>query len=180
MNRQEKVSRLLMLEQAAAALRARAGEIRDELTQDACAELDEQGTVPTWRVQDIGTVILPVSQETVHVRDEAALLEWVKACPGNPADVIETIERVKPSYLADLLALVTVVDGKVIDDLGTVIPGLAVRPGGVPQALTFRPTRDARLVAREVAERLVDRLTDALAYQARVSGAETVDTGGLL
>lgn len=178
MNRQEKVSRLLMLEQAAAALRARAGEIRDELTQDACAELDEQGTAPTWRVQDIGTVILPVSQETVHVRDEAALLEWVRQF--HPTEV-ETVERVRPAWLAAVLPECRGEGDSVVwMREGALIPGLVVRPGGIPQALNFRPTRDARLVAREVAERLVDRLTDALDHQARMQGAETVDTRGLL
>lgn len=162
MNRQELITRTLLLETVAAEAKARAGKLRDQLAADARAELEEQGTAPTWRLPDIGTVTLPVSTERVYVSDEQALLEWCKAFPGDPADVIETIERVKPSYLADLLTLVEIVDGRVIDDLGTVVPGLAVRPGGVPQPLSFRPSRDAQAVARAGAEKLVDDLEQAL------------------
>lgn len=160
MNRQELITRTLMLEQVAAEAKARAAALREQLTADARAELAEQGTAPTWRLPDIGTVTLPVSKETVYVRDEKALLEWCKATPGE--NVVETIERVMPWYVADLLTLVRVVDGRVFVDDEEEVPGLGVRPGGVPQSLSFRPSRDAQAVARAGAEKLVDDLERAL------------------
>lgn len=162
MNRQEMITRTLMLESVAANARARAAVLRAELAEVARAELEREGTAPTWRLPDIGTVTLPVSTERVYVADEAALLAWVKDWPGAPAEVIETIERIKPSYLADLLNVVEIVDGRVIDDLGTVVPGLAIRPGGVPQALSFRPSKDAQAVARAAAEKLMADVEAAL------------------
>jgi hypothetical protein len=161
-NRQEMITRTLMLESVAANARARAAVLRAELAEVARAELEREGTAPTWRLPDIGTVTLPVSTERVYVADEAALLAWVKDWPGDPAEVIETIERIKPSYLADLLNVVEIVDGRVIDDLGTVVPGLAIRPGGVPQALSFRPSKDAQAVARAAAEKLMADVEAAL------------------
>jgi hypothetical protein len=163
-NRQDLITRTLMLEQVAAEAKARAGVLREQLAADALAELYEHGTAPTWRIPDIGTVTLPVSAERIYVRDEAELLKWCKAHAdeGDPADVIETIERVKPSYLAELLTLVEVVDGKVVDDLGTVVAGLGVRAGGLPQALSFRPSKDAQAVARAAAEKLVGDIELAL------------------
>jgi hypothetical protein len=163
-NRHQMITRTLMLESVAANARARAAVLRAELAEAARAELEREGTAPTWRLPDIGTVTLPVSTERVYVADEAALLAWVKAhaSEGDPDDVLETIERVKPSYLAELLTLVEIVDGRVIDDLGTVVPGLAIRPGGVPQALSFRPSRDAQEVARAAAEKLMAEVEERL------------------
>lgn len=162
MNRFEHIRRLLVWESVAAAARAKAAGIRDQLAADARAEYEEQGTAPTWRLPDIGTVSLPVSKETVYVADERALLAWVKAFPADDADVIETVERIKPWYVADLLRLVQVVDGNVIDDLGTVVPGLAVRPGGTPGSLSFRPSTLAKQVAAAGAERLMEDVERAV------------------
>lgn len=162
MNRFEHIRRVLVWESVAAAARAKAAGIRDQLTADARAEYEEQGTAPTWRLPDIGTVSLPVSKETVYVADERALLAWVKAFPADDADVIETVERIKPWYVADLLRLVQVVDGNVIDDLGTVVPGLAVRPGGTPGSLSFRPSTLAKEVAAAGAERLMEDVERAI------------------
>ena len=158
MNRFEMIRRTLMWEQVATAARAKATAIRDELAQDARAEYAEQGTAPTWRLPDIGTVTLPVSKETVYVADEAALLAWVKAWPGDQAEVIETVERIKPWYVHDLLRIVQVVDGHVIDEFGTIVPGLAVRPGGQPGSLSFRPSTAAKEVAAAGAQHLVESL----------------------
>jgi hypothetical protein len=163
-NRQDLITRTLMLEQVAAEARARAAKLREELAADARAELAEQGTAPTWRIPDIGTVTLPVSKETVYVSDEQALLEWVKAQPGDPTDVIETVERLKPWYVHDLLTLVEgIAEDVVIEpDTGESIPGLRMRPGGVPGSLSFRPSRDAQAVARAAAEKLVGDIELAL------------------
>jgi len=161
MNRAEATRQVLLLEAAAAQLKDRAKSLRTGLDADARAELAEQGTAPTWRL-DIGTWSLPVSKEAVYVADEAALLEWVKSEPAALSEVVETIERVKPWYVAELLRMARVVDGLAIDDDGTVIPGLAVRSGGQPQSLRFRPAGDAQAVADQAADKLVSEVTAAL------------------
>ena len=159
MNRFEVIRRTLMWEQVAAAARAKSTALREQLTADARAEYAEQGTAPTWRLPDIGTVTLPVSKETVYVADEAALVEWVMR---NMPTEVETIHRVRASYLSRLTATARHDGAVVYDDEGTVIPGLAVRPGGQPQSLSFRPTADAKAVAAEGAGRLVESLESAI------------------
>jgi len=155
MNRFEMIRRTLMWESVAAAARAKAAKLRDDLTADAQAEYAEQGTAPTWRLPDIGTVTLPVSKETVYVADEAALLDWVKA--SNP-DEVEVSYRVRPAFLASLLETTVPHDGAVIDPEGTVVPGLAVREGGRPGSLAFRPSSAAKAVAQAGAQQLVELL----------------------
>lgn len=160
-NRFEKISWLLMLEQVAAAARARAAELRDDLTADAQAEYAEQGTAPTWRLPDIGTVTLPISAERVVVDDEQVLTGWVTAF--HP-DEVETLTRVRPAFLTALLAECRGDEGGVVwMREGALVPGLAVRPGGQPQSLSFRPSPDAKRVAAAGAERLVESLEQSIA-----------------
>jgi hypothetical protein len=158
MNRFELIRRTLMWEQVAAAARARASGIREQLTADARAEFVEQGTAPTWRLPDIGTVTLPVSKESVYVADEAALLEWVRY--HHPSEV-ETVERIRPAFLTAIQHSQHV-DGVVHDGEGWVIPGLAVRPGGSAGSLSFRPTPMAKSVAAAGAERLMESVERAI------------------
>lgn len=157
------IRQTLLWEQVAAAARAKAAKFREELTADAQAEYAEQGTAPTWRLPDIGTVTLPVSRDTVYVADEHALIEWVHR---NAPEEIETTYRVRPAYVTALLDSVHAVDGLdgyvVADNEGTVIPGLAVREGGQPGSLSFRPSPDAKRVAAAGAERLVESLESAI------------------
>lgn len=156
MNRFEKIRQVLLWEQVAAAARAKAAVHRDELTQDAQAEYAEQGTAPTWRLPDIGTVSLPVSTERVVVADEPTLTAWVAAF--HP-DEVETLTRVRPAFLTALLAECRGDEGGVVwMREGALVPGLAVRPGGQPQSLSFRPSPDAKRVAAAGAERLVESL----------------------
>jgi hypothetical protein len=165
-NRAEMTRRVLLLEAAAAELKTRAATIRADLGASARTEHAEQGTAPTWRLQDIGTWTLPVSKEAVYVADEAALLEWVKAEPARLDEVVETIERVKPWYVAELLRLVRIVEEQVIDDDGTIVPGLAVRPGGVAQTLSFRADPLAKAVAADAAGKLVNDLAAGFGIEA--------------
>jgi hypothetical protein len=156
-NRQQEISQVLLWEAAAKKCKARADAARQRLDEEARAELAEQGTAPTWRLPDIGSVTLPLSQETVYVADEKALLEWCKSTPGE--SVVETVERVMPWYVADLLrCYARVVDGQVVDEDGEVIPGLGVRPGGVPLALSFRPSHEAKAYAGDLADRVLSEV----------------------
>lgn len=160
MTRFETIRRTLIWEQVAAAAKARAAALREELTADARAEYAEQGTAPTWRLPDIGTVTLPVSKQSVYVADEAAVTEWVKA---HYPEEVETLERVRPAFLGALLAAVEPAGDVVCVPLsGAVIPGLAVRAGGQPQSLSFRPSTAARAVAAAGAEQLLQGVEQAI------------------
>ncbi|HEY9415038.1 MAG TPA: hypothetical protein VIQ30_09795, partial [Pseudonocardia sp.] len=160
-NRFEKIRQVLLWEQVAAAARAKAAAHRDELTQDAQAEYAEQGTAPTWRLPDIGTVSLPVSKESIHVTDEAALVEWAKR--DWPGEVV-TVEKIRPAFLRVLLESVAVAAGEVAVDSGSgeIIPGLAVRAGGTPLGLSFRPSTAAKEVAAAGAAHLVESLEQSI------------------
>lgn len=155
MNRADIVKGVLIWEQVAAAAKEKAGEFREQLNADARAELEEQGTAPTWRLPDVGAVTLPVSVETPYVADMKALLNW--AAERYPAEV-ETVVQLRPEFVAGLTERAIIDGGQVIDrTLGEVVPGFAVRPGGIPKALSIRPTPAAKSLIREVADGIVSR-----------------------
>lgn len=170
MNRLDATREVLILEAAATQLRERAKAVRLNLDADARAELAEHGSAPTWRLADLGTWSLPVSKDAVYVADDAALLAWVKEEPTRLDEVVESVERVKPWYVAELLRMARVVDGYAIDDDGTVIPGLGVRPGGVPQTLRFKPSSDALAVVDQAAAQVAGQVMTELL--ARKDGTE--------
>lgn len=159
MNRAEMTRRVLLLEAAAAECRNRAAMVRADLDADARAELAEQGTAPTWRLADMGTWSLPISKETVYVSDEAALLAWVEK---HYPDEVQTSKRVRPAFLGGLLGAVETAGDVVCVGGGEVVPGLAVRPGGTPQALRFKPSTDAQKVAAAAAESVVGEILSGL------------------
>lgn len=160
MNRFEMIRQALLWEQVAAAAKAKAAKFREELTQDAQAEYAEQGTAPTWRLPDIGTVSLPVSKETVYVADEQAFLDWAQQFHSGE---VETVTRVRASFRALLLAECRGEDDMVVwMREGALVPGLAVRPGGQPQSLSFRPSTAAKEVAAAGAQHLVESLEQSI------------------
>jgi hypothetical protein len=160
MNRAEMTRRVLLLEAAAAELKGRAAAVRADLNADARAELAEQGTRATWRT-DLGTWSLPVSEEAPTVTDAAALVAWCKE--RYPTEVVEVVN---PAFQTVLLSRLEPV-GEVVMDPATaeVVPGLGVRPGGVPQALRFRPNAAAQAVAAEALGSLVDQLAAGLGIE---------------
>jgi hypothetical protein len=153
------VRQALIWEAAAKKAYARAARWREQLDADARAELAEQGTAPTWRLPDLAMVTLPVSKETVVVADLDRLAKWVQST--HPTEV-ETVVQVRPAFVTRLLAVARVDGELAVDGEGTVIPGLSVRPGGVPQTLRFTPTPEARLVLGEAAERVLDLVAVSL------------------
>lgn len=158
MNRAEATRQVLLLEAAAAQLKERARGLRSGLDADARAELEEQGTAPTWRLADIGTWSLPVSKETATVTDGAALTAWVKG--RYPSEVVEVVN---PAFQQALLSRLVLVGEHVADPAtGEIVPGLGVRPGGVPQSMRFRPSAGAQAVADQAASALVEQLAAGL------------------
>lgn len=156
MNRTERLQEVLRLEGLAAAANARAKTYRDELSLEARDELAREGSAPTWRVQDLATITLAVSKETPYVLDEHLLLQW---CKDRYPDQVETVEQVRGSFRARLLVEGIVSGDAVIDGAtGEVVPGAAVRPGGVPQSLTIRASHAARTVYAAMGERTLEEV----------------------
>lgn len=162
MNRLEATQQVLLLEAAAGQLRERAKAVRLELDADARHEFAEQGAAPTWRLADLGTWSLPVSKEAAYVADPAALAEWVKA--RYPSEIREVVN---PAFQTALLSRLTPLGEAVMDPAsGEVVPGLGVRPGGVPLSLRFKANGDALAVADQVGAKLAGQIVDGLGIKA--------------
>jgi hypothetical protein len=156
MNRTERLQEVLRLEGLAAAATTRAKYYRDELALEARDELKREGSAPTWRIPDLATISLSVSRETPYVLDEHLLLTW---CKQRHPDEVETVEQVRGAFRGHLLATGILSGDSVAEaTTGEVIPGLGVRPGGVPQSLTVRPTHAARVVFAAMGERTLEEL----------------------
>lgn len=162
MNRAELVKQVLLYDQLAAAAKAKSAVYREQLDTQARAELEQQGMAPTWRLPDIGTVTLPVSQETLYVADVKARDAWLAQHYPDAIleEVVHTADRV---FVAQLEKSLAVTDGLIVDPgTGTEVPGYAIRPGGMPQSLTIRPTSDAKAIVREYADGLLERFEAGL------------------
>lgn len=165
----ERVRRVLVWESVAREAMAKADVERRELDAAARRELETEGTAPTWRIPDVGTVSLPVSVEKPYVADEAAFIEWVRKAA---TDEIEHTERVRPAFAAVVLERVEPLASECIDpDTGEVIPGLGVRPGGRPMSLRFLPSKDAKEVAAAGAKALLEDV------ERRIGGPVEVSDG---
>lgn len=156
MNRTERLQEVLRLEGLAAAANARAKAHRDELSLEARAELDREGSAPTWRLPDLATISLAVSKETPFVADDWQLLQW---CKDRHPDQVETVEQVRGTFRSSLLVTGIISGESVVDNLtGEVVPGLAVRVGGIAQSLTIRPSHAAKALFAEMGERTLAEL----------------------
>jgi hypothetical protein len=161
MNRAERLQELLRLDGLIAAAKARSTEHRVALNLEATGEYEREGMAPTWRWPDLGTVILPLSQEAAVVSDPEALLAW---CSERHPEQVFTVVQIRPAYVAALLQGAVLVDGTAADpSTGEVIPGLAVRTGGIPKALTIRATPDATAIFTEAGRQMLDQLMPATA-----------------
>jgi hypothetical protein len=155
-NRTERLQEVLRLEGLAAAAAARAKTYRDELALEARDELAREGSAPTWRMPDLATITLAVSKETPYILDEHLLLQW---CKQRYPSEVETVEQVRGAFRQRLLVEGIISGDSVVDGAtGEVIPGAAVRPGGVPQSLTIRPSQAARVVYAAMGERTLEDL----------------------
>jgi hypothetical protein len=76
---------------------------------------------------DIGTVSVTPGRTTAKVNNPAALLEWVRV---NAPDEVETVARVRESYLGALLARCENVDGAAMHaKTGELLPGVRFETG---------------------------------------------------
>lgn len=177
MNRTERLQEVLRLEGLAAAANARAMTHREQLAFEARDELAREGSAPTWRVPDLATITLAVSKETPYVRDEHLLLQW---CKQRYPEQVETVEQVRGAFRQRLLVEAIVSDDTVIDAaIGEVVPGVAVRPGGVPQSLTIRASHAARAVYAAMGERTLEDIDAGEAEpQGHLDMADLAPIGG--
>jgi hypothetical protein len=173
MNRTERLQEVLRLEGLAAAANARAKAYREELSFEARDELAREGSAPTWRIPDLATITLAVSKESPYILDEHLFLTW---CKQRHPDQVETVEQVRGAFRAHLLVGAIISGDAVVDgDTGEVVTGAAVRPGGVPQSLTIRPSQAARVVYAAMGERTLE---DLLAGPTEPQGhLDTADLG---
>ena len=137
MSRADIVRNILVLEAFAAEAKTIAARHRARLAETARTELEQEGTAPSWRLPDVARVVLPVSQQQIVVTDSAALQAWVEH--HNPEEIEEvTTRKVRASYVTVLLGEV-IAEGTaaVWKQTGEIVPGITVRPGGQPGALTI-------------------------------------------
>lgn len=159
MNRFDRAREIARREALAAAWADSAKTLRSELDQEARAEYaaNENGVTWTWR--DFGQVVLPLSNEAVVVQDIDLLKAWVKE---HHPEQIRVVEEVWSTFQTHLLKNgVVTADGVKDPATGEVIPGLGVRPGGVPKSLTITVEKTAKelyaaYAAQEVARALAD------------------------
>jgi hypothetical protein len=150
------LTEVLRLEGVAAAATARALVYRNELTTEARAELEREGSAPTWRIPDMATISLGVSKEAVYVSNEVALLEWVT---DRYPDQVVTVEQVRLVFRNRLLDEAIINGNNAVDKTtGEIIRGVAVRAGGVAGSLSIRPTHEAQIVFEAIGERTLDEL----------------------
>lgn len=165
MNRADLTKGILLYDQLAVAAKDKSAALRADLTAQAAAEYETQGMAPSWKLPDVGRVVLPTTEAAPVVADEAALLKWVAhRYPGE----IEEILRIRPAFAAALLKALEV-DGDMVvyPETGEIVPGVTVRPGGVARSLTITPTAEAKGVARAYADSLLER------FAADLTGPET-------
>jgi hypothetical protein len=176
MNRRERIEQVLRLQALASAALRQAGVFRRALDEEATRELVEQGTAPSWKLPGLGSVVLPVSKEAAFVADPQALAWWVAV---EYPDEVQEVTQVRERFVKALLGRgQRRADGSVTDPkTGQVIPGLKVRPGGVPGAIRITEDSDeVKQVYTEYGEHLlaiVDRQVAAHAAAEAVPGGRT-------
>lgn len=158
MNRSDRLQQILRLEALAAAAKSAAADHRAELNAEAAAEFEQHGTAPTWRLADLGTVTLPVSKEAAYVAAPQAFVDW---CMTRYPSEVETIAQVRPAFQAALFARLHLEGDSAVDTAtGEEVPGLAVRPGGIPKSLSIRPSAEAGVVFAEAGRQMLARLIE--------------------
>lgn len=155
MNRTEIVTACIWLDQLAAHAKAERAKLAAQLSADARAEFEEQGTAPTWRIPDVATVAASVSHESAYVCDEKTFTEWVSK---RYATEVETVTRVRPAFQTGLLSGLRSEGEMAFMPDGEVVPGVMVRPGGEFAGVSIRATAAAKEVFGALADAGLKRL----------------------
>lgn len=176
MSRLDDLREVLWLEALASEALAEAGKRRAKLQLDAEAEYKRDGHAGTWNFPEIAKVILPVSRTAVVVTDAAKFQRWVE--DYHPAEIVTTSE-VRPSFQKNLIENVADSDGDVVfmPGSGEVIPGLGVRAGGTPRAITIKAEPGAKEVLALSAAEGLKRIAVESGPNRPVVVAELTDAG---
>lgn len=145
MSRADTVKQILVLEAVSAHAKQLANEQRELLQDEAKAELEKDGTAPTWRLPSVARVTLPISTQSIEVSNADHLLEWVQHRYPAEVETVSTV-RVRPSFVTALTGTLLRADEDVVIDpeTGEIVPGLSVRPGGTPKALSITAERGVK------------------------------------
>lgn len=157
MKRADIIKNLILLDQVAARVKQRIAELRLDLETQARAEYSEQGMAPSWTLPGVATCSLGITETTIAVSDEKAIVAWLER---NRPDEVETIARPREAGLKALIDGADT-DGEIVHHGGDVIPGLTVIPGGNPKGITVRPTSGAKQVLGAEADALLASLLAA-------------------
>lgn len=136
-----------------AAAEALASALRESLAADAAAEIEREGTTPSWKAPGF-SVKVSTSNDVVVVADPKAFIDWVAA--NYPTELYEVREtRVREAWQRKFLAEVLKRGTPPCDDGGAVVPGLQYRPGGEFRSVSLTPERATKdrlkLIAHEYA-----------------------------
>lgn len=144
---------VILWEAIAAEAKAQAAANRAVLDEQARTELETNGSAPTWRIPDVGTVPLALTSPAVVVEDEAAYVAWM--AERYPTEV-HTVQQVRPAFDAQLRTDLAAQGGDPCDlETGEVIPGLRYVPGGRPRGVSVRASAKARDAVRTQARYLL-------------------------
>jgi hypothetical protein len=159
MNRADMVRSIITWEQVSQEALRRAQDLRDQLAAMARAELENQGTAPTWRMPGLATVTLPVSKPSAAVENLPELTAWAAS---RMPHAVETITQIRPANLKALLAAVDLTGELPATEDGELIPGVVIRPGGIPKALTVRTDKAGAVHLTAQAEQVVASIAELL------------------
>ena len=162
MNRADMVRSIITWEQVAQEALRRARELREQLTAQAQLELADQGTAPTWRMPGLATVTLPVSTAAAVVTDPVALTTWASV---RMPHAVEIVTQMRSANLRALLAAVDLTGELPATEDGELIPGVVIRPGGIPKALTVRTDKAGVAHLTAQAEQVVASIAELLSTQ---------------
>lgn len=146
MNAREKARRLVTFEALMSALKARGVELRAEVTDDVLALYLDAGS--DRLAVDEGTVSLVKPQDTIRVRDEAALVAFVEA---NYPTEVTTTTVVRPAFRSALTGRMKPLGGQVYDPTtGEVVDWAEVVPAAAPSSIQVRPNAAAKELAADL------------------------------
>lgn len=120
-------------------LEQRAKELKDEAKAELAALEPGDTVAGRWNGHIIGKATMSRGRQRISVKNERALLEWVKR--AHPTEVVESVN---PAFMNTL----RVVSGMVVDGQGEFVDGVEVVEGS--PYVSVRKTPDALTVVGEL------------------------------
>jgi hypothetical protein len=159
MNNTAKVRQIITWERLAEQAIKRARQLRAEITADLVQAISNGGE-QTTEYEALATVTLPLTTTGIITTNTTALTNWL--IQHYPA-AVEPIVQIRPDALKTLLKQIDIANGTPTLS-GVPVPGLDVRRGGQPKALTIKPhpigRLDAGIVASDILRTVGDTIND--------------------